>query len=1140
MRFLCGPAGTGKTFRCLAEIRASLQAAAEGPPLIFVAPKQSTFQIERQLLADGTLRGYTRLHILSFERLAKFVLDKFNVATPEFLNEEGRVMVLRALLLRHENELKLFRGSARRPGFAQEVNRLFAEFQRHKLSGPRLRTFAENQNLNSELRDKLRDLARLFECYSGWLADNKLRDENSLLDDATEILLAARAVAPATRSVRRTGLHFDALWLDGFAEMTPQEMDLLAAVLPYCGRATLAFCVAEQGITDKDISWLSIWNAVGNTFQRCRQRVEDLGCAVEVEALQRDAAKSRFSDSDALRHLEAHWEGSGTVGTARCAVTARTAGGTDRGHPPDQLLTQNEQNALRIVASPNPEGEAILAAREILRFVRAGNRFRDCAVLVRDLEPFHKTLARTFRRYAIPFFLDRRAKIAHHPLAELTRNALRVVAFDWQHQDWFAALKTGFAPAEETEIDRLENESLARGWRGKKWRGPVQIPGEQGLEEQLERLRRRLLPPFERFSAGFAELNFRLNGQRLAGLLRGLWKDLGVEETLENWNDGQEVRGGLHSPIHATVWEQMNAWLDNVELAFASEAMQVREWLPVVEAGLANLTVGVIPPTLDEVLIGAVDRARNPELKFSLVLGVNDTLFPATPASSPVLTDSDLDDLNEIVSLGMDLRDRLARERYYGYIAFTRASERMLVSFSHSDSAGTPLNPSPFIVRLGNIFPELEIETFDGRVELKDIESVNELVPRLMEISKAENLLRSENVSRLVQSLGELREPEASEQLSPEMAGRLYGPIFRTSVSRLEEFAQCPFKFFVRSGLKAGERKLFELDARERGTFQHEILKQFHEELVAENKRWRDLTPVQARERVGQIAAALAGDFRDGLLRDSAQSRFAARAMTESLQNFIEVIVSWMQKQYTFDPAAVELDFGEKNSPFPAWTIALDGDRQLSLRGRIDRVDLYRDSHDTGRVVVLDYKSSRKKLDPVLVAHGIQLQLAAYLSALAHFAPDRVFGVQKLIPAGVFYVNLRGQFENGKTRGDVLGGAADLRRSAYRHTGRFDVGTLNKLDSAGAADQFYYTLKADGTLHKRSVEALSQAEFQTWLDQVELQLRRIGNEIFAGVAQVDPYRKGREAPCDYCDYAAACRIDTWAHRFRVLSATASG
>lgn len=111
-RFLLGPAGSGKTYRCLSEICAALQASPEGLPLILLAPKQATFQLERQLLADDALPGYTRLHIFSFERLAEFIFEQLQKPVPKLLSEEGRVMVLRALLGQRQNELKLFRASA--------------------------------------------------------------------------------------------------------------------------------------------------------------------------------------------------------------------------------------------------------------------------------------------------------------------------------------------------------------------------------------------------------------------------------------------------------------------------------------------------------------------------------------------------------------------------------------------------------------------------------------------------------------------------------------------------------------------------------------------------------------------------------------------------------------------------------------------------------------------------------------------------------------------------------------------------------------------------------------------------------------------------------------------------------------------
>ena len=432
VRFLSGSAGSGKTFRCLAEIREALRADPEGLPLVFIAPKQATFQLERQLLTDGNLNGFTRLHILSFERLARLVFDKLNVAPPEFLSDEGRVMVLRALLLKHEDELKLFRGSARRAGFAQEVSRLLNEFQQHQLPPARLRALAENKNLRVELRDKLRDLALLHEYYSNWLVENKLQDGNRLLEAATELLSASR---------KHPALRFSALWLDGFAEMTPQELDLLAAFVPFCQQATLAFCLDDEGMEDN--SWLSIWNAVGKTVEQCRKRVENLpGCEVKIEVLKRNPRKSRFARSPVLGELEMNWQ--------------------SREETAPIKFDETKEPALRIVACPNPESEAVFTARQILKFVRGGNRFRDCAVIVRNLDPYHKVLSRTFRRYGIPFFLDRREGIAHHPLAELTRNALRTITFDWRHEDWFAALKTGFCPKGwlSTAVLRLSSRSF--------------------------------------------------------------------------------------------------------------------------------------------------------------------------------------------------------------------------------------------------------------------------------------------------------------------------------------------------------------------------------------------------------------------------------------------------------------------------------------------------------------------------------------------------------------------------------------------------------------------------------------------------------------------------------------------------------
>ena len=242
-RFLLGPAGSGKTFRCLAEIREALRASPDGPPLILLAPKQATFQLERQLLADRSLHGYARLRILSFERLAEFVLDGLRVAPPQALSQEGRVMVLRALLLRHESELKLFRRSARRPGFAQQLSALLAELQSHGLTAPKLAALSGRKDLPGALQAKLHDLALLLGAYTKWLAEHQLHDANLLLDTAAEALKgSAKCERRGAKFSPKSGgdnsplltSHFSLL-ISHFSLLTSHSQDSFLTTL-YCSR----------------------------------------------------------------------------------------------------------------------------------------------------------------------------------------------------------------------------------------------------------------------------------------------------------------------------------------------------------------------------------------------------------------------------------------------------------------------------------------------------------------------------------------------------------------------------------------------------------------------------------------------------------------------------------------------------------------------------------------------------------------------------------------------------------------------------------------------------------------------------------------------------------------------------------------
>jgi ATP-dependent helicase/DNAse subunit B len=146
-----------------------------------------------------------------------------------------------------------------------------------------------------------------------------------------------------------------------------------------------------------------------------------------------------------------------------------------------------------------------------------------------------------------------------------------------------------------------------------------------------------------------------------------------------------------------------------------------------------------------------------------------------------------------------------------------------------------------------------------------------------------------------------------------------------------------------------------------------------------------------------------------------------------------------------------------------------------------------------------------------------------------------VFGVDRLVPAGVFYVNLRGRPERVANRQAALAEPQEAQKRAYRHAGRFDEQALPQLDAradAESGDQFAYRRKKNGDLQKRPGEWLGTPEFRALLDGVDNQLKRMGREIFDGEAAVSPFRGSSVEACQTCDYASVCRIDRWTHTFR--------
>ena len=177
LRFLLGPAGSGKTHACLDEIcRELVRDPLTGPPLYFLVPEQATYQMERALLAHRVeVNAAARARVVSFKRLASLVLQDEGRADRPYLDETGKLLALQAVVSRLAGQLKLFQGISKTEGFLEQLAKVFSELRAHRQTPQSLRAVQEFFEGDEVISAKLHDIALLYEAYQQFISE-RFRD----------------------------------------------------------------------------------------------------------------------------------------------------------------------------------------------------------------------------------------------------------------------------------------------------------------------------------------------------------------------------------------------------------------------------------------------------------------------------------------------------------------------------------------------------------------------------------------------------------------------------------------------------------------------------------------------------------------------------------------------------------------------------------------------------------------------------------------------------------------------------------------------------------------------------------------------------------------------------------------------------
>src|SRR5580658_8090818 len=94
VKFVIGRAGSGKTRYCVEETVSACERDPMGEPIVWLAPRQGTFQVERELCCASRLGGYFRVRVMSLEELGRQVLGEIGGGAVPEVTELGRQMIV--------------------------------------------------------------------------------------------------------------------------------------------------------------------------------------------------------------------------------------------------------------------------------------------------------------------------------------------------------------------------------------------------------------------------------------------------------------------------------------------------------------------------------------------------------------------------------------------------------------------------------------------------------------------------------------------------------------------------------------------------------------------------------------------------------------------------------------------------------------------------------------------------------------------------------------------------------------------------------------------------------------------------------------------------------------------------------------
>ena len=1108
LQFICGCAGSGKSKTAFDHV---IKQAKKEPDrnFLIIVPEQFTMETQKALVKSFPGSSIMNIDVLSFNRLAFRVFDDLGLTDLRILEETGKNLVLRKIAQEKGEELTMLRSNLRGMGTLTELKSLISEFMQYQVTPEILEDLVKTGKGTPAFSCKLQDILTVYRGFEEYLKGVYITAEEVLellIEKAEESALIKDSV----------------IVLDGFTGFTPIQNQLLERIFPLVSEITVTVTADEESGLFKKPVLSDLFYLSEKTVYTLLRIAEDTGTEVEKPLWLPGADGKRFIDVPELLFLE------------HCLFRKRAV------YP--EAAEQKEAHQIRLCALSNPKEELTFAVSEIHRLVRTEKfRYRDFAIVSGDLPTYATYAQEVFRRFSVPVFLDQNRSILFSPLTEMMRGILSILSTSYAPESVFHYLRTDLSGIAEEDVDRLETYVLARGIRGTMWKRRWARLPEKGTEEDLEELnalRERIVQDLAPLETAFSGKNRTAENECRA--LYDFFLAHHVEEQMLAASDRFLTE---NIPEKAREYERIYGividLLDKIATLLAEEPLSPQEFLEIFDAGLEEADVGLIPPGYDRVTLGDMERTRLSEIKILFFLGMNDGIIPKGNPSGGMISELEREYFEEAgVALSPSPKERAFIQRFYLYTNLTKPSQKLILTFRYTDAEGKSRRPSYLIGMLQKLFPEIPVEEPQSaqylletpesaeRLLLSGFDQLREGKPEASFLTLYRWYLKyGPDPSFPTRMLSAAFANNHPDRISRETAKSLYGKVLKGAATKMELFASCAFRYFVRYGLKLSERDLHELGAPDIGNVYHLALEKYGKLLAEEKKTWSTVTEEESIRLSDKALSEAVLSLEKGEFYADAKGKYDLARTQRILQRSVRTLTAQLRAG-RFAPELYEAAFGP-DSDLAAATFTLDEGEKLLLSGRIDRLDTFTSGDDLF-VKVVDYKSGSASYSLPEIYEGLQLQLVLYMAAAEELMQKKYPG-KTIHPAGMFFSHLEDPILTEEKEVTAEEAERNLLKE-MRPDGMINASSdaVAALDRnfedetfAGRSDVIRLGKKKDGSYLEHSA-VMEEADFQTVEQFTRERITAFAKEILAGNIKASPCVTKDKNPCSVCSYRAIC------------------